>query len=209
MKPVTALQLSSSQVPAIFVEKRLNRKIWLNGPMLAGNLGDKRNASDSFELYCSRSGNSLRLWVLAVLDPLGTGAPLTCEPRHSSPLVLTGEGGRLTHAAVDLLCAFHLENSYNGVHCGGGGFSCHLPTRSSTQVTNSHYSSQDPAAYRQGVGGSKSIWMTSNSNLGQPTPCVLRDSPICSKQTFVMWNFKLFCLIWLNRWLNHLEEILF
>ena len=140
---------------------------------------------------------------------IGTGAPLTCESRHSSPLVLTGEGGRLTHAAVDLLCAFHLENSYNGVHCGGGGFSCHLPTRSSTQVTNSHYSSQDPAAYRQGVGGSKSIWMTSNSNLGQPTPCVLRDSPICSKQTFVMWNFKLFCLIWLNRWLNHLEEILF
>ncbi|MXQ88312.1 hypothetical protein E5288_WYG021298 [Bos mutus] len=45
-------------------------------------------------------------------------APLTCESRHSSPLVLTGEGGRLTHAAVDLLCAFHLENSYNGVHCG-------------------------------------------------------------------------------------------
>ena len=44
MKPVTALQLSSSQVPAIFVEKRLNRTIWLNGPMLERNLGDKRNA---------------------------------------------------------------------------------------------------------------------------------------------------------------------
>lgn len=120
MKPVTTLQLSSSQVPAILVEKRLNRTIWLNGPMLARNLGDKC-LSDSFELWCSKSGNSLRLWVLAVLDLLGTGAPLTCESRHSSPLVLTGEGGRLTHAAVDLLCAFHLENSYNGVHCGGGG----------------------------------------------------------------------------------------
>ena len=38
------LQLSSSQVPAIFVDKRLNRMVWLSGPMLARNLGDKRNA---------------------------------------------------------------------------------------------------------------------------------------------------------------------
>ena len=139
MKPVTTLQLSSSQVPAILVEKRLNRTIWLNGPMLARNLGDKC-LSDSFELWCSKSGNSLRLWVLAVLDLLGTGAPLTCESRHSSPLVLTGEGGRLTHAAVDLLCASHLEFLQRCPlwRWGGSQATCQLdpPHRLPTHITS-------------------------------------------------------------------------
>ena len=147
--------------------------------------------------------------VLAVLDPLSTGALLTRESWHSSLLVLTSEGGHLTHAPVDLLCAFHLENSYNGAHCGWGSAyaPCQLdpPHRLPTHFTLAK--TQLPIG-KALVGQSPSGWRQIHI-LGRAAPCVLTDSPICSKQTFVMWNFKFFCLILFNGWLNRLGEIFF
>ena len=158
------LQLSSSQVPAIFVDKRLNRMVWLSGPMLARNLGDKRNA---YQILLNSS-----VLEVGIRWDCGIGCSWSTQHRcTANTWIMTQQPPRVDQRGRPLnsgSCWFALcipsGEFLQWCPLRVGECLCPLPARSSTQVANSLYISQDPAAYRQGIGGSKSIWMTSNSH---------------------------------------------